>query len=200
MCIGKSTTLRQFQLHYTPQAFREEKILWRAVVQLNLVRSILTVLDALKEAQTESLSRPTQSSDDSSSDDPLFFSDDFEIIKARLDPLRHVEEVLIAKLAPHDEYEDTGMYTGGLYRPSNGHGKKRNQEVTVRSSVVALLKGRGSSNRPQSPDEPPGFDEWDEPTEVIYHCREEMMALWEDPTVREVLKRRKVRVEESPGL
>lgn len=42
--------------------------------------------------------------------------------------------------------------------------------------------------------------EWDEPTEVICHCREEMMALWEDPMVREVLRRRKVRVEESPGF
>ena len=43
-------------------------------------------------------------------------------------------------------------------------------------------------------------DEWDEPTKVICHCCKETMALWEDPTVREVLKRRKVCVEESPGF
>ena len=91
------------------------------------------------------------------------------------------------------------MYNGGVYRP-NAHGKKRQQEVAVRSSVVALLKGRGNSTRPTSAGSPPGPEEWDESTGVIYHCREEMMALWEDPTVREVLKRRKVRVEESPGL
>ncbi|KDR68389.1 hypothetical protein GALMADRAFT_78688 [Galerina marginata CBS 339.88] len=44
---GKSTTLRQFQRLYTPTAFREERILWRAVIQLNVVRSIRTILDAL---------------------------------------------------------------------------------------------------------------------------------------------------------
>ncbi|KAJ7015783.1 guanine nucleotide-binding protein alpha-4 subunit, partial [Mycena alexandri] len=45
---GKSTTLRQFQRLYTPTAFREERILWRAVIQLNVVRSIRTILDALE--------------------------------------------------------------------------------------------------------------------------------------------------------
>ncbi|PFH46789.1 hypothetical protein AMATHDRAFT_77514 [Amanita thiersii Skay4041] len=44
---GKSTTLRQFQRLYTPTAFREERILWRAVIQLNVVRSIRTILDAI---------------------------------------------------------------------------------------------------------------------------------------------------------
>ncbi|KAH9477521.1 Guanine nucleotide-binding protein alpha-4 subunit [Psilocybe cubensis] len=44
---GKSTTLRQFQRLYTPTAFREERILWRAVIQLNIVRSIRIILDAL---------------------------------------------------------------------------------------------------------------------------------------------------------
>ncbi|KAL1730434.1 guanine nucleotide binding protein, alpha subunit [Schizophyllum commune] len=44
---GKSTTLRQFQRLYTPTAFREERILWRAVIQLNVVRSMRTILDAV---------------------------------------------------------------------------------------------------------------------------------------------------------
>ncbi|GAW02896.1 G-alpha-domain-containing protein [Lentinula edodes] len=35
---GKSVTLRQFQRLYTPTAFREERILWRGVIQLNIVR------------------------------------------------------------------------------------------------------------------------------------------------------------------
>ncbi|KAJ8508763.1 hypothetical protein ONZ45_g9004 [Pleurotus djamor] len=46
----KSTTLRQFQRLYTPTAFREERILWRAVIQLNVIRSIHTILDALMQA------------------------------------------------------------------------------------------------------------------------------------------------------
>ncbi|GJJ10737.1 hypothetical protein Clacol_004964 [Clathrus columnatus] len=213
---GKSTTLRQFQLHYTPNAFRTERLLWRSIVQLNVVRSILTVLDTLSEAQSESL-QAIQSSNvensDAASDDPLFFSDDFEILKSRLDPLRRVEEILIAKLGDEEAPVGGGSNGGGgagnniAYSPGGGiprpglQQKKRKQEVTVRSTAmeklrVKLLGGPGGA-RPQSEGE--GAD-WDEPTEVIYHCREEMMALWEDPTVREVLRRRRVRVEEGPGF
>ncbi|KAF9527409.1 G-protein alpha subunit-domain-containing protein [Crepidotus variabilis] len=50
---GKSTTLRQFQRLYTPTAFREERILWRAVIQLNIVRSIRTILDTLAVYQNQ---------------------------------------------------------------------------------------------------------------------------------------------------
>ncbi|KAL0958015.1 hypothetical protein HGRIS_000188 [Hohenbuehelia grisea] len=48
--LGKSTTLRQFQRLYTPTAFREERVLWRAVIQLNILRSIRTIIDALAQA------------------------------------------------------------------------------------------------------------------------------------------------------
>ncbi|KAJ7034525.1 guanine nucleotide binding protein, alpha subunit [Mycena alexandri] len=51
---GKSTTLRQFQRLYTPTAFREERILWRAVIQLNVVRSIRTILEALEPTNSYS--------------------------------------------------------------------------------------------------------------------------------------------------
>jgi guanine nucleotide-binding protein alpha-1 subunit len=195
------------------------------------------VLDALRAAQAESLARLPPAvpypydDDDTASDDPLFFSDDFEVMKARLEPLRRVEEILIARVAPGDGFDHDGalgpgargaggmgggegargggVYNGGAYRAKTG--KARTHELAVSSSVVALLKGRGSGGAGSvagsgggggggGGGSPPGLDEWDEPTEVICHCREEMMALWEDPTVREVLRRRKVRVEESPGL
>ncbi|KAF7796168.1 hypothetical protein EIP86_007342 [Pleurotus ostreatoroseus] len=40
----------EFQRLYTPSAFRDERPLWRAVIQLNVVRSIRTILDALAAA------------------------------------------------------------------------------------------------------------------------------------------------------
>lgn len=247
---GKSTTLRQFQLHYTPHAFQKEKLLWRAVIQLNLVRSILNVLDALSEAQAESLARQQRIQAqhkmaqqpfayslngegggemggmeslgmgngfegyegggltdmnmpiDDESDDPLFFGEDFEAFKARLEPLRRVEEVLIARLAPHDE-DGSGImrptkvrHRGRTGGKSGSGGANGAGEVTIRSAVMARLKGRDLSKEGEEKEK----GEWDEPTEVIFGCREEMMALWEDQMVREVLKRRKIRVEEGPGL
>ncbi|KAK0205657.1 G-alpha-domain-containing protein, partial [Armillaria fumosa] len=44
LLLGQSES--EFQRLYTPTAFREERILWRAVIQLNIVRSIRTILDA----------------------------------------------------------------------------------------------------------------------------------------------------------
>jgi len=58
--------------------------------------------------------------------------------------------------------------------------------------MIRQLRGRARVDMPT--------DKWDEATEVLCHCREEMMALWEDPTMREVLHHRKVCVEEGPGL
>ncbi|KAJ8497138.1 hypothetical protein ONZ51_g683 [Trametes cubensis] len=44
---GKSTTVKNFQLAYAYDAFMAERAAWRAVVHLNLVRSINGILDVL---------------------------------------------------------------------------------------------------------------------------------------------------------
>ncbi|KAI0347879.1 G-alpha-domain-containing protein [Trametopsis cervina] len=44
---GKSTTLKQFQLLHTPAEFRAERLAWRFVIYLNLLRSVRRILDAI---------------------------------------------------------------------------------------------------------------------------------------------------------
>ncbi|KAJ4466232.1 guanine nucleotide binding protein, alpha subunit [Lentinula aciculospora] len=54
---GKSTTLKNFRLEYAREEWEAEKTSWRAVIQLNLVRSITSILDALQaEIEGEPLS------------------------------------------------------------------------------------------------------------------------------------------------
>ncbi|EED84888.1 candidate G-protein alpha subunit [Postia placenta Mad-698-R] len=101
---GKSTTLRQFQRLYTPSAFREERILWHAIIQLNLLRSVHIILDALAD----------------------------------------------------------GRGCG----PGVGGGRELAEEAQA----------------------------------LLVACRADLMALWRDNTARTVLKRRKIRLEESPGF
>lgn len=36
-----------FQIHYAPQSWRDERAAWKAVIQLNLIRSVALVLDAI---------------------------------------------------------------------------------------------------------------------------------------------------------
>ncbi|KAK2464764.1 hypothetical protein APHAL10511_003182 [Amanita phalloides] len=52
---GKSTTLKQFQLLHSPATFHAERMAWRTVIYMNLVRSIRRILDVLTP-ETDALS------------------------------------------------------------------------------------------------------------------------------------------------
>jgi guanine nucleotide-binding protein subunit alpha len=232
---GKSTTLRQFQRLYTPTAFHDERILWRAVIQLNIVRSIRTILYALDPTSSTSpprrrfhsgimaLAEPSSPPQPATSADVYnydsyyagynnnyasasgYASDEYASgvdsdpesdlapeWEARLLPLRHVEALLIARLVPPHEDEPTRLDFGGGLPP----GAEVMKEIFVRPG------NRWNTNEHQkSPanSRSHGSDR-DEAQEALNACAPAMMALWADPGVRAVLRRRKVRLEEGPGL
>ncbi|KAI9510065.1 guanine nucleotide binding protein, alpha subunit [Russula earlei] len=68
---GKTTTVKIFQMSYARQAWEEERMSWRTVIHLNLVRSVNRILDALENAQ-EIASR-------------------MNLLRIRLSPLRRVQ-------------------------------------------------------------------------------------------------------------
>lgn len=49
---GKSTTIKNFQILYAPNAFHSERITWRAVIFLNLVRSVRRILSVLVDSHS----------------------------------------------------------------------------------------------------------------------------------------------------
>ncbi|KAH9924391.1 guanine nucleotide binding protein, alpha subunit [Fomitopsis serialis] len=55
---GKSTTVKNFQLTYAYSQFIEERSAWRAVIHLNLVRSVNTILDVIGRELSRSSSQP----------------------------------------------------------------------------------------------------------------------------------------------
>ncbi|KAH9887208.1 G-alpha-domain-containing protein [Cubamyces lactineus] len=208
---GKSTTLRQFQRLYTPNAFREERILWRAVIQLNIVRSIHIILDALNDIRRRDVyPSSTYTSDpdsDSESENHVSLPYHLEELRRRLYPLRHVESLLIAKLVPPNEHEATTLgvggsnsvngnvpYYGNAYPPPSH--AFHHQEVFVRPGAAWKLR---TSGRPQSAGTT-GQETIDESQTVLHHCCPDMIALWQDHVVRQILRRRKIRLEESPGF
>ncbi|TFK53943.1 G-alpha-domain-containing protein [Heliocybe sulcata] len=50
---GKSTTIKNFQIAYAYHAWTEERASWRAVIQLNLVRSVNAILDVLSKEMSQ---------------------------------------------------------------------------------------------------------------------------------------------------
>lgn len=191
---------------YTPSAFREERVLWRAVIQLNLVRSIRTITDALSGIRGP----PVDSGGDESDDDAPGLPSEIEVLRMRLLPLRHIESLLVAKLVPPNEEEATHLgssFKGKSVAGSIGSGSSdrsggREQEVFVRGAGWKGVLARGVGRihgRPMSAGTT-GLETNDEPQEVLNSCRRDIMTLWHDPTVRDMLRRRKIRLEEFPGL
>ncbi|KAK7059742.1 guanine nucleotide-binding protein alpha-4 subunit [Favolaschia claudopus] len=267
---GKSTTLRQFQRIYTPTAFRQERSQWRAVIQLNIVRSIRTILDALDGSTTGRRSRRASASasmlalsaavglgvpvpplpgqeaygpgtsnvvetygggyasgddfarvDSDPESEPenrsISYASRFvvqppnpihESLKQALLPLRDVEQLLITRLVPPTEDEPTRLETGlppgepsaaswsareFFVRPGNRWKAKHSS-----SSSPSRSASESSSSKPPSN----GSTEFDaaQIQASLAACAPAMIALWTDHGVREVLRRRKIRLEEGPGF
>ncbi|KAJ3784066.1 guanine nucleotide binding protein, alpha subunit [Lentinula aff. detonsa] len=116
---GKSTTLKQFQLLHTPSAFHAERIAWRAVIYLNLVRSVRRILDTLSpEADIDDHDdEPLETASiiiSSNGHPPSTISGTrvpkYEVYKKRLEPLIQLEEKLTRLLtAPGDSDEPTRL-------------------------------------------------------------------------------------------
>ncbi|EDR05340.1 heterotrimeric G protein alpha subunit B [Laccaria bicolor S238N-H82] len=76
---GKSTTIKNFRMKYSHAQWKAERLSWRAVIQLNLVRSVLTILDTIQTEMDGTTSTPTPSvvqetsshKEDQEEDDPI---------------------------------------------------------------------------------------------------------------------------------
>ena len=144
-----------------------------------------------------------------------------EALKQKLQPLKHIEQILIAKLVPPNEDEPTQLPPPG--NPYISHANQaggsqqqsgtlyRHQEIFIRpgpSWKGALSRARvayggtesgSSAYRPSSAGNT-GLETQDEPQEVLNKLRKEMKQLWHDPLVKEILKRKKIKLEEGSGL
>lgn len=256
---GKSTTLKQFQLMHATAAFHADRIAWRAVIYLNLVRSVRRILDAVsfesdqpdetEDQETASgcaISLTRQSSTISVTRVPKYPQ-----YRHALEPLRELEERLIRMLSSPNEDEPThtapskpdwSTYANGnsnvqvtvgrngrpapfitippswtpsplspstsLPSPggsSNSSSKSKNQEVSVHHTSN-WKKAFSLGNRIKSPksahtNEIEGW--WDDPSDpvhVLNSCAQPMLALWKDPSVKQRLREKRIRLEESSGF
>ncbi|KAI0765491.1 G-alpha-domain-containing protein [Fomes fomentarius] len=248
---GKSTTLKNFQLAFAPKAWRAERASWRAVIQLNLVRSINSILDVLSAEMSRTASHPTSpvsspyirpvndpdSSNESSSPPPVQFSHTHALLKLRLAPLRRVEADLKQLIgAASDEISGpSDLYGNGSNSSNNAHGsgsmddinaaapfdpslpdtptRRRPAEYYVRSNTGWRDAVRSAYHKLSGPEDGGGGnggngrtsgtadgDKLEDATEIIASCAEDMKALWQDPTVRDMLRRRKIKMELAPGF
>ncbi|PCH44939.1 G-alpha-domain-containing protein [Wolfiporia cocos MD-104 SS10] len=211
LLLGKSTTLKNFQLMNSPKAFRTERASWRAVVHLNVVRSIRLILEVMAEAQAAQAPLQLPSPFASSSRPPSGRSADDGVpqltaehlkLKMRLSPLVQVEQSLVRKLTPPGsaEFEATHLAqaTNVPYLE-----RMRQKEVAVNSQFAwkGLFNKLLSESR-SSVDSREGID-WDNPEDpgrILYACGEDMIRLWNDETIQALLKAKNLRLEDRSGF
>ncbi|KAJ7627643.1 guanine nucleotide binding protein, alpha subunit [Mycena polygramma] len=200
---GKSTTLKNFQLMYDPKAFRAERASWRAIIQLNVVRSIHVILDVITRAQNRRQTSPPP--DDADPPKSPIVDDDLAALKMRLSPLIRVEEVLMQRLIPAGpDKSDAARLAQLTHVPYSEHPRNVNREVAVNSAnpwkdVFKRLVGDGDG---ESFDSERAVD-WEDPADpgvVLHSLAEDMKALWAHPTVQALLVRQNLRLQEAAGF
>ncbi|KAI0312036.1 G-alpha-domain-containing protein [Amylostereum chailletii] len=210
---GKSTTLKNFQMKYAADAWQEERLSWRAVIQLNLIRSITLIVDLLNDAIATST--PSGSGPSSPISSPrivpvdlpargpahgLEFTEHHRILRLRLTPLKNVQKDLERRLGSASEEVTSNTseaFTEALPIVP--------QEFYVRSrdgwrSALERFKPRHSIEVEDNRAAEARSRKDAEVSEVIAGCAEDMQTLWDDPLVKELLKRKKLRMEEAPGF
>ncbi|KAJ7483231.1 guanine nucleotide binding protein, alpha subunit [Mycena latifolia] len=198
---GKSTCLKQFQLLHTPAAFHAERIAWRAVIYLNLIRSVKWILDAL-QPETENVdehddgdSRETASVIISSNGRPPSAISgtkvpNYEGYRRRLQPLMQLEDRLIYSTS--SPTSSTGSMSKG-------------SEITVHTSTnwkkAFSLGNRSKSPKSAHSGEIEGWwEDPDDPVHTLHACAPYMQDMWRDPNVRQRLREKRLRLEESSGF
>lgn len=125
-------------------------------------------------------------------------STDHQRLKMRLLPLQHVQTVLIEHLAC--QFDDPSLLAAAH---QFSFGARDIPDFAIRSNASHQGFMGKNLNRRSSQDE----EEEDarlrldiqEIDAVLNACRDDMIMLWNDPVVREILHRRDVRLEEGPG-
>ncbi|KAF8902591.1 heterotrimeric G protein alpha subunit [Gymnopilus junonius] len=200
---GKSTTLKNFRMRYAKADWEKERQGWRSVVQLNLVRSILTVLKVIEAEINGDV--PVDSEDDellivNEHDDvePMKFSDRHQLLMIRLAPLYGVEAELKRRLGAGSEPltpSSTTLSATPWDSPDTGINIRRKPEFSVRSWKDVLHQENrdvaqgGSSSQ-----------DLDSATSTIAQCKDDMKALWGDKTIRLALRRRGLQLGDSAGF
>ncbi|KAF8079167.1 guanine nucleotide binding protein, alpha subunit [Lyophyllum atratum] len=266
---GKSTTLKQFQLVHSPAEFKAERMAWRAVIYLNLVRSVTRILEALSPEVDY-----VEDHDDVEEADIIISPSgrppsaingtrvpNYESYRSRLAPLVELEDRLTRLLSSPDEDEPTrlppspvretnGLLNGNGYptysmgstngvrpaptiyipqdrsfsaspitpsmngytlatgshsSPSVSNGNSRGKEVSVHASATwkKPFTFGGKSKSPKTPNSGEIEGWWedpDDPVHALYACAPAMQELWRDPKVKQRLREKRIRLEESSGF
>ncbi|KAF9476375.1 G-alpha-domain-containing protein [Pholiota conissans] len=185
LVLGQSFS--DFQITYANKSWLEERQSWKAVILLNLVRSVNIMADILEtHSKTQGSSR-------------TLTTETHRSILFRLAPLRQIEKDLKLFLGSgSNEIEVADKYRtddlqSSLQLELN---KPLDQEFCLHSSSG----WKGILAQIRSPQSGKGSDLHRVAWHVVRGCKEDIQWLWTDSVTQRILRDRNVRLEDSSGF
>ncbi|KAH6910634.1 heterotrimeric G protein alpha subunit [Coprinopsis sp. MPI-PUGE-AT-0042] len=195
---GKSTTLKNFRMRYAKKEWDEERDGWKAVIHLNIIQSIATILRALEaemNGETQSEDEPGSSAAASApTPSPFPFTDKHKLLFIKLTPLLHVEAELKRRLGANDDPVSSALMTATPFDTPDNENVQRKEvsDFYVRSwKTVLEPDARASLPRSSSSNLAIG---------TLAGCKEDMKSLWKDKVVRDIIKKRRIRLYDSASF
>lgn len=179
---------------YAQKSWAEERASWKAVVLLNLVRSVNVIVDLVVEEVN--IARGKYTDDDEASyggpSTAIPLTEKHKGTWLRLAPLRQIEKDLKTLLGSGSSEPDD--------RPekySSGHEPKSSfHEFALRSSSG----WKSVLDHIRNPSEGKDQELHRVACHVVVSCKEDIKWLWNDPAIQEILRKRRIRLEDTPGL
>ncbi|KIM41553.1 hypothetical protein M413DRAFT_11089 [Hebeloma cylindrosporum] len=196
LLLGQSES--DFRMRFAAAEWERERAGWRSVVQLNVIRSIITILRVIEAEINGDV--PLDSEDEVASssevdDADAKFTDRHQLLIIRLAPLNGVEAELKRRLgAGSDPLPPAAspMAATPFEEPDLDTNTRRKPEFSVRSWKEVLHTADVSADAPSQ--------SLESVTSIIAGCKDDMKALWEDKAVRHALKRRRLQLGDSAGF
>lgn len=184
--------IAKISLLFDRQVFANERASWRAIIYLNIVRSLHLIMDAMAQAPMKD--DLLQDGDGTTVQEFPGLSQEHLMLKRRLSPLVQVESALIRRLSPvqHGEREPDESEES----PCGASLK----EVAVNAAAqwkecFRSLAGSGRILKNEL--------DWDDPNDpgrLLHCCSGDMIKLWKDPSIQQLLKKLEIHMENHAGL
>ncbi|KAH9852465.1 G-alpha-domain-containing protein [Lenzites betulinus] len=204
---GKSTMLKNFQIQFAPGALRAESDAWRAVIHLNLVRTVNFILDVLTRPSTAAT--PMSLGGDASPTSTTFPrrlsatpqpNSDLRRFKLALSPLRQVERILATHLSV-DEAPGAGTRAGPDELESAPR-ELRAAEVTIRGgrSWTKLVRPSQSPEDRRMRYSEGRAEDTEDARRVLDACRDDVIAMSTSTAILAALKDESVVLEDHSSF
>jgi guanine nucleotide-binding protein alpha-1 subunit len=183
-------------MHHYPPITRPHHRYWCSSIK-KLLEVLQDEMDSVPQVKPSTPSLSVSRSSSSIRLPGTNLTDNHRRIRMRLSPLISMEAALARKLLP--ENFDPERSSRDICVRANSGWKTTLERATspdARPGSSAKSGARRISSRPGTSD----TRSRDDPTAVLVACKDDILLLWEDPIVKDVLKKHNVRLEDSPGL